>query len=154
MLLNNFINNPHLRIFLFPLALFYWGVIYWRNIFYNLGIFVSYSLPCKVVSIGNITTGGTGKTPAVIYFAKLFKKYGCRVAVLSRGQGRTARGTIDLNTKNLNTKNWKNFGEEPVLIANKLIDIPVVVDNNRYEQNKLIFNKYFKKYNFLEVLNN
>ena len=113
MLLNNFINNPHLRIFLFPLALFYWGIIYWRNIFYNLGIFVSYSLPCKVVSVGNITTGGTGKTPAVIYFAKLFKKYGCRDAVLSRGHGRTSKVTIDLNTKNLKTKNWKSFGEEP-----------------------------------------
>ena len=142
MLLNNFINNPHLRIFLFPLALFYWGVIYWRNIFYNLGIFVSYSLPCKVVSIGNITTGGTGKTPAVIYFAKLFKKYGCRVAVLSRGHGRTSKGTIDLNTKNLKTKNWKSFGEEPVLIANKLIDIPVVVDNNRYRGGQYLLNKY------------
>ena len=82
-----YINNPHYRILLFPLALFYWGVTFWRNLFYNIGVFVSRNLPCKVISIGNITAGGTGKTPAVIYFAKLLIKHGQRVAVLSRGYG-------------------------------------------------------------------
>ena len=50
-----YINNPHYRILLFPLALFYWGVMFWRNLFYNIGVFVSRNLPCKVISIGNIT---------------------------------------------------------------------------------------------------
>ena len=138
--MNSFINNPHFRIFLFPLALFYWGVIFWRNIFYNLGIFVSYSLPCKVISVGNITVGGTGKTPAVIYLAKLLKNNGYRVGVLSRGYGRITKGTIDL--KENKNKDWKHFGEEPLLISKKLIDVPVVVDNNRFRGGRFLFKKY------------
>ena len=138
--MNSFINNPHFRIFLFPLALFYWGVIFWRNIFYNLGIFVSYSLPCKVISVGNITVGGTGKTPAVIYLAKLLKNNGYRVGVLSRGYGRITKGTIDL--KENKNKDWKHFGEEPLLISKKLIDVPVVVDNNRFRGGRYLFKKY------------
>ena len=135
--MNSFINNPHFRIFLFPLALFYWGVIFWRNIFYNLGIFVSYSLPCKVISVGNITVGGTGKTPAVIYLAKLLKNNGYRVGVLSRGYGRITKGTIDL--KENKNKDWKHFGEAPLLISKKLIDVPVVVDNNRFRGGRFLF---------------
>ena len=128
----NYINNPHYRIFLFPLALFYWGLMFWRNLFYNIGVFVSHSLPCKVISIGNMTTGGTGKTPAVIYFAKLLKKNGKRVAVLSRGYGRSTAGTIVVSTGDCNIKNWQLVGDESALLAEKLPDIPIVVDENRY----------------------
>ena len=128
----NYINNPHYRIFLFPLALFYWGLMFWRNLFYNIGVFVSRSLPCKVISIGNITTGGTGKTPAVIYFAKLLKKHGKRVAVLSRGYGRSTTGTVVVSAGDNNIKNWQMVGDEPALLAEKLPDIPLVVDENRY----------------------
>jgi len=128
----NYINNPHYRIFLFPLALFYWGVMFWRNLFYNIGIFVSHNLPCKVISIGNITTGGTGKTPAVIYFAKLLIKHGQRVSVLSRGYGRSTTGTLVVSLGDNNINNWKMVGDEPVLLAEKLPDIPIVVDENRY----------------------
>ena len=128
----NYINNPHYRIFLFPLALFYWGVVFWRNVFYNIGIFVTRSLPCKVISIGNITTGGTGKTPAVKYFAKLLKNHGQRVAVLSRGYGRSTTGTVVVPVSDNNIKNWQLVGDEPALLAEKLPDIPIVVDENRY----------------------
>ena len=129
---HNYINNPHYRIFLFPLALFYWGLMFWRNLFYNIGVFVSHSLPCKVISIGNITTGGTGKTPAVIYLAKLLKNRGQRVAVLSRGYGRSTTGTVVVSTGDNKINNWKMVGEEPALLAEKLPDIPLVVDENRY----------------------
>ena len=132
MSIHNYINNPHYRIFLFPLALFYWGVIFWRNLFYNIGVFVSRSLPCKVISIGNITTGGTGKTPAVIYFAKLLKNHGQCVAVLSRGYARSTTGTVVVSAGDNNIINWQMVGEEPALLAEKLPDIPLVVDENRY----------------------
>ena len=56
------VSKKYQAYLLFPLALFYWGVIYWRNLFYQFGFFVSHKLPCKVISIGNITTGGTGLT--------------------------------------------------------------------------------------------
>ncbi len=136
------LENPYFRIILFPLSLLYWGVIFCRNIFYNLGIFVSHKLPCKVISIGNITTGGTGKTPAVIFFAELLKKRGFRIGILTRGYGRNSKGTIDLNSEISNKKNWKYFGEEPVLISQKLIDIPIVIDNNRYRGGRYLYDKY------------
>ena len=49
-----------------------------------------------MISIGNVTTGGTGKTPAVIYFAELLKKRGFKIGILTRGYGRSSKGTIDL----------------------------------------------------------
>jgi tetraacyldisaccharide 4'-kinase len=140
--LYSFLYNPQFRIFLFPLSLFYWVIIFWRNIFYNLGIFVSYNLPCKVISIGNITTGGTGKTPAVIFFAEFLKNRGFKIGILSRGYGRNSKGTIDLKSEISNKKNWKYFGEEPVLISQKLINIPIVIDNNRYRGGKYLYDKY------------
>ena len=142
MFLYSFLYKPHFRILLFPLAILYWGIIFWRNIFYNLGIFASYNLPCKVISIGNITTGGTGKTPAVIYFAELLKKRGFKIGILTRGYGRISKGTIDLYSENSNKKSWKYFGEEPVLLFKKLIDIPIVIDNNRYRGGKYLYEKY------------
>ena len=138
----NYINNPHYRIFLFPLALFYWGIIFWRNLFYNIGVFVSRSLPCKVISIGNITIGGTGKTPAVIYFAKLLNNHGKSVAVLSRGYGRSTTGTVVVSTGGKNIESWQKVGEEAVLLAEKLPEIPLVVDENRYRGGIYIV-KYF-----------
>ncbi|HIB61181.1 MAG TPA: tetraacyldisaccharide 4'-kinase, partial [Candidatus Marinimicrobia bacterium] len=74
--------------FLWPLGFFYWLLIFWRNFFYNLGFFVSRKLPCKVVSIGNLSVGGTGKTPFVLFLANTLKAKGLNVVVLSRGYKR------------------------------------------------------------------
>ena len=95
-----------------------------------------------MISIGNITTGGTGKTPAVIFFAELLKKRGFKIGILTRGYGRSSKGTIDLYSEISNKNNWKYFGEEPVLIFQKLIDIPIVIDNNRYRGGKYLYEKY------------
>ena len=58
-----------------------------------MGFFVSRKLPTKVISVGNITTGGTGKTPTVIYLAKTLSNRGHSVGVLSRGYARKTAGT-------------------------------------------------------------
>ena len=87
------ITETRVKFLFFPITIFYWGVIFWRNIFYNFNFFVSRRVPAKVISIGNITAGGTGKTPAVIYLSKFFKNNNYKVAVLSRGYGRKTAGT-------------------------------------------------------------
>jgi len=121
-----------LRYVLFPLAMLYWGILFWRNIFYTFGFFISRKLPAKVISIGNITAGGTGKTPAVIYLAKLLLKNKRTVGILSRGYGRKTAGTQLVTDGEKTVNDWRNFGDEPTLIAQTLTGVPVVVDSNRH----------------------
>jgi len=125
-------TESRLRYVLFPLAILYWWLVFLRNIFYTLGFFISRKLPTKVISIGNITAGGTGKTPAVIYLVKLFIKNGIKVGVLSRGYGRKTAGTQLVTDGDRPTDSWRNFGDEPTLIAQELPSVPVVVDSNRH----------------------
>src|ERR1041384_975143 len=67
-----------------------------RQIFYRLGIFRSHKFGCPVVSVGNITSGGTGKTPLVEYLARWFARKNFRIAILARGYGRIdSRGSDD-----------------------------------------------------------
>ena len=130
------------RIFLWPLGFFYWLLIFWRNFFYNLGFFVSRKLPCKVVSIGNLSVGGTGKTPFVLFLANTLKAGGLNVAVLSRGYKRKSTGTHVVSDGNTLKSDLNNSGDEPFMLANKLQDIPVVVDENRYRGGQFICNEY------------
>ena len=130
------------RIFLWPLGFFYWLLIFWRNFFYNLGFFVSRKLPCKVVSVGNLSVGGTGKTPFVLFLANTLKTGGLNVAVLSRGYKRKSTGTHVVSDGNTLKSDLNNSGDEPFMLANKLQDIPVVVDENRYRGGQFICNEY------------
>lgn len=127
---------------LFPLAMFYWGLVYWRSLFYKYGFFVSRRLPCSVISIGNITVGGTGKTPTVIFLAEYLKGKGKRVAVLSRGYGRATKGTLMVSDGNGPNVSWEKSGDEPFLMAKKLNQIPVVVDEDRFRGGMFIMQKF------------
>jgi tetraacyldisaccharide 4'-kinase len=81
-----------LRIILFPSILLYSAVIRIRNLFFEKKIFKSKKVDAKVISVGNITVGGSGKTPMVIFLCRLLKKTGRTVGVLSRGYGRKSSG--------------------------------------------------------------
>ena len=100
-----------------------------RRMMYDLGLASARSVDAKVISIGNITAGGAGKTPATIYYARKYSAEGRRVAVISRGYGRTTRMDEPLavsdGEKILLTP--EESGDEPYLIAKKTPDIPVVV---------------------------
>ena len=130
------------RFILFPLALFYWATIFWRNILYNYRFFVSRKLPTKIISVGNITTGGTGKTPTVIYLAKnlIAKKH--RIAILSRGYGRKTAGTQLVTDGKKKVDDWRNFGDEATLMSQKLSGVPIVVDENRYRGGLFLVDKF------------
>lgn len=125
------IAHKPLKIFLFPLALFYRAMVFWRNFFYNIGFFVSKSLSCKIISVGNISVGGTGKTPAVIFLANLLDNHGKRTAVLTRGYKRKSRGTIVVSDGQGHIASVSEAGDEPVFMANKINHIPIVADENR-----------------------
>lgn len=81
-----------LKIILAPFVLLYKLIILIRNLFFDKAVFKSEKVNAKVISVGNITVGGSGKTPLVIYVTNLLKSSGYKVGVLSRGYGRRSNG--------------------------------------------------------------
>ena len=135
-------NKEYLVWILFPLAIFYWGMIYWRNIFYKFGFFVTRKLPVPVISVGNISVGGTGKTPTVIAIAHKLQNDGYRPAIISRGYGRNTSGTVEVTNGKTQPPSWKTVGDEPSLMANQTQNIPIVVDEDRFRGGMFLYKKY------------
>jgi len=123
-----------LKSLLFIFSLFYGGLVNFRSKAYDRGIIKSKKLPCKVISIGNITVGGTGKTPMTIYVAELVQKLGYVVAVISRGyKGELEKtGGIVSNGKTV-LMGPEKAGDEPFMLAGRLKNIPVIVGKDRFE---------------------
>jgi tetraacyldisaccharide 4'-kinase len=123
------------RVLLFPLyliSLLYRFIIQSRHTMYTTGILKSYSLPCKVISVGNITVGGTGKTPTVIYLAQLFNQQGIKTAVLSRGyKGKSSEKAAVVSDGKHILLNTVDAGDEPVLLSQALPGVPVLVGKDR-----------------------
>lgn len=90
-------------------------------------------LPCKVISIGNITVGGTGKTPAVIAVAEEAIRRGLSPVVLTRGYKGTAKGPCFVTKGEGPLLAFVEAGDEPFLMAEKLKGVPVVKCRSRYE---------------------
>src|SRR3970040_36925 len=83
-----------LKLLLLPLMPVYAVIIAFRNLLFNKKILKSKQVNAKVISIGNISIGGSGKTPVVIYLTDLLKRNGINVGVLSRGYGRISNGYL------------------------------------------------------------
>ena len=113
-----------------PVSCLYWLGVQTRNILYSVGWKTTQTLNEFVLSIGNLTVGGTGKTPTVVWVAQELQKRGFRIAVLSRGYNRkgsqprvltaNAPGEVDA------------FGDEPAMMA-RLFGLTVAVSNPRYK---------------------
>jgi tetraacyldisaccharide 4'-kinase len=108
---------------------------------YSINFLKTTRLSCKVVSVGNISFGGTGKTPFVIALAKeLQRKY--KIAILSRGYGRNTKGLQLVSNGKRTINDWDKAGDEPILISKHVPDVPIVVDENRINGGKYIVNKF------------
>lgn len=110
-----------------PLELLWRAVNRVRRALYRRGILRPKRLPKPVVSVGAITAGGAGKTPAVIAIARDLAARGLRVAVLTRGYGREGAGGV------VETLDAARYGDEPVLIARSVPGAVVAVGRNRYQ---------------------
>jgi tetraacyldisaccharide 4'-kinase len=123
------------KIFLFPLCLlsFFYGLLVRLRVwFFAQGVFRSYFLPCKVISLGNITLGGTGKTPLASYLAEFIKEKGLRVAILSRGYKGKFSGLYGVVTDGEETfMDARQAGDEPYLLSMKLKGIPIIIGKER-----------------------
>ena len=100
---------------------------------YDRKILKQKRLPCKVINIGNITVGGTGKTPTVIMLAKLLKEKGYKPAVLSRGYGGKTKVPVTIVSDGTQIlKGHVDVGDEPVLIAKSAEGVPVLTGADRF----------------------
>jgi len=134
--------NKLFRIILSPIGVIYRIVINIRNIFYDLKILPSFHLKCKVISIGNITIGGTGKTPAVIALAKYFQDKHISPAILSRGYRKKTKGTVLVTDGKTICSDWQSVGDEAFFTAHSLKSVPIVVDPNRIRGGQYLIEKF------------
>ncbi len=115
-----------------PFSLLYAGIMKLRAFLYKKGIINHQSLAARVISVGNLTMGGTGKTPMVIYLAKLLRDMGANPAVLSRGYQGKANEEVNIVSDNSTIYlDAVICGDEPRLIAESLPGIPVLTGKQR-----------------------
>ncbi len=104
-----------------------------RSASYRVGLLSTRTLPIPVISVGNVTVGGTGKTPLTEVVALALAEMGARPAVISRGYGRRSRGVRIVADGGGVLLGARDAGDEPVLLAERLPGVPVVVGESRYE---------------------
>lgn len=102
-----------------------------RRALYGTGVLSRASLPRPVICVGNLSVGGTGKTPHVIHLARWLTGEGFRVAILSRGYRRQGRGVAWVSDGAGGIATALEGGDEPVLMARLLPGVPVVVGESR-----------------------
>jgi len=122
---------------LFPLTATYRTAALLRRYLYQSWIIKPKKLPCRVISVGNITTGGTGKTPMTIYIARRLKKMGLSPAIVSRGyRGHASKRGGIVSDGNSILMNAAEAGDEPLMMAQILNGVPVVVGRHKYQAAK------------------
>jgi len=128
-----------------PLSAIFGAGVAIRNALYDRRVFQLKKLARPVVSIGNISVGGSGKTPFVIALGQLLTERGIAFDILSRGYGRisTEIAVVDPNGSPA------QFGDEPLLIAQKL-EVPVIVGADRYRAGLLAEKKFSSKLHLLD----
>lgn len=114
-----------LRKILFPIAMVYWLVTCLRNWLYDIGVFKSYSFNTPIIAVGNLSVGGTGKTPHIELLIRLLSGYS--IATLSRGYKRESKGFVLADE----TSSAKVLGDEPFQFYTKFPAVSVAVDANR-----------------------
>jgi len=114
------------RKILFPMVSIYYVITWLRNLCYDIGVFNSKSYNIPIICVGNLSTGGTGKTPMIEYLIRLLKS-NYKVATLSRGYKRNTKGFFiaDENASAL------KIGDEPFQLHQKFKDVIVSVDGDR-----------------------
>lgn len=113
------------RWLLLPFSWLYGAVLFLRHWAYDKGIFTSVKFDFPVIVVGNLSAGGTGKTPQTLYLAQLLRSY--QPALLSRGYGRTSKGFRWVNEQD----SALDVGDEPLLFKRALGTLPVAVCEDR-----------------------
>ena len=135
------IISPKRKFYHFPvylilkrLSFFYlWGHCF-RMWAYNCDLFPSNKLECRVISVGNLTLGGTGKTPVVMMIAEILRGNGRKPGILSRGYGGNSKNEINVVCDGENILlSTEIAGDEAVMMAKRLKNVPILVGSDRYQ---------------------
>lgn len=121
------------RTILIPFSWFYAVPVFLRNLAYQAGWLKIHRLPVPVISIGNLSVGGTGKTPVTLALAETLRRhpFARKPAVLSRGYRRIGRGFFLVSDGQKIHGSYHDSGDEPMLIAQRLRGVMVAVDADR-----------------------
>ncbi|MEG9532177.1 tetraacyldisaccharide 4'-kinase [Mannheimia indoligenes] len=121
-----------------PLSLLFWLISYVRKRLYSLNILQSYRSPVPVLVVGNISVGGNGKTPAVVWLVEQLQQRGVKVGVVSRGYGGKNKVFPQLVTQQSSAE---IVGDEPVLIVQRT-NVPLAVSPNRQQSIELLLSQF------------
>ena len=125
-----------LRFFIFPLSIIFKLITDFRNKLYDCNFLKSEKINVPVISVGNLSTGGTGKTPIVDFIIDHLKK-DYDISVLSRGYNRKSKGFIEIKSSD----NPTHVGDEPFLLKSNHLEVPVFVCEDRVEGAKKIISQ-------------
>ena len=125
-------NNLLLSCILLPLSIIYGAATYIRNVLFDRNLLKQHQFNLPVLSIGNITVGGTGKTPFTCFMADLLKELGYKPGIVSRGYGRKSKGVLIVHNGTSVCSNVAESGDEPYMIGKILRDTPIIVSEEKY----------------------
>lgn len=124
-----------IRYILTPLTLVYSFVITFRNYFFDKGISKTEQVNAKVISVGNLTVGGSGKTPTVIHITDFLKRNNKKIGILSRGYRRKSKGYLYVSDGKKIRTTVDECGDEMYLLSTRC-DVPTAVCEKRVEGSK------------------
>ncbi|MDY6823059.1 MAG: tetraacyldisaccharide 4'-kinase [Thermodesulfobacteriota bacterium] len=128
---------------LWPLCLLYGAGARLRRWLYHGRLLQPKQLPCPVIAVGNITTGGTGKTPMTVYIADRLKRIGYTPVIVSRGyRGSASRNGGVVSDGKTVLMDADQAGDEPLMMARILSGVPVVVGKKKYQAAKTAIDKF------------
>ena len=134
--------SPALASVLYIPGKIYQAGVYLRNRAFDDGLMSTRRLPRPVVSVGNLTLGGTGKTPFVVYLARLIEETGYETAILTRGYGRRKSGTTIILPPGENVEfSVSQLGDEPALIRRRLPEVWLGISPDRFSAARAILRR-------------
>jgi len=126
-----------------PLSGAYSLLMMLRSAAYRRGFLKSRELPCRVISVGNLSMGGTGKTPHVMTLAEWFRDRGLEPAVITRGYGgRAGKGPLVVSDGTEVLVSPEVGGDEPVMMAGALPGVPVIAGSDRFSGGRLAVRRF------------
>jgi tetraacyldisaccharide 4'-kinase len=128
--------------FLLPLSWLYAAGVSVRNWMFDVGVFRVENIGVPVISVGNLSAGGTGKTPLVAHLARSLREQKRRVAIVSRGYGRKTKGYVVVSNGRQRCAEAFASGDEPAELAEKLYGVAIVVDEQRVRGAKRVVSEF------------